>query len=160
MSHVSTYSIAHLRPMMRDRLAAQMQANALQMQANAVHFQAQLQANAQEWAAARQRVEEIVLSELHRNFMELAQRQEDAAGNLRLLLTVNSVAAPGKTGDVEILIKADNTLSVDVSNAPGQACKELTQPLEMALGTPISVHYKPEYHDGKVRLIDQQQNWG
>lgn len=148
MSHVSTYSIAHLRPMMRARLAAQ-------MQANIINSQAQIQAN----AAARQRAEEIVLSELSRNFMELAQRQEDAVGNLRLLLKVNSAAAPGKTGDVEILIKADNTLSVDVSNAPGQVCKELTQPLEMALGTPISVHYKPEYHDGKVRLTDQQQNW-
>ncbi|MCP2729026.1 DUF2997 domain-containing protein [Limnofasciculus baicalensis] len=148
MSHISTYSIAHLSPMIRDRLA--------QIQANSMNLQAQIQAN----AAARKRAEEIVLSELSRNFMELAQRQEDAAGNLRLLLKVNPQSAPGKTGDVEILIKSDNTLSIDVSNAPGQVCKELTQPLEMALGTPISVHYKPEYHDGKVRLMDSQQNWG
>ncbi len=103
-------------------------------------------------AAARQRAEQLVLSELQRNFIELVERQEDALGNLRLLLKVNPKAVPGKTGDVEITIKTDNTLTIDVSNAPGQACKQLTQPLEMALGTPISVHYKPEYHDSKVRL--------
>jgi hypothetical protein len=117
-----------------------------------------MQANAEGQAAARQKAEALVLSELRRNFVELTERKEDAVGNLRLLLKVSSKAAPGKSGDVEILINTDNTLSMEVSNTPGETCKQLTQPLEMALGNPISVQYKPEYYDSKVRLQNQYRH--
>jgi Protein of unknown function (DUF2997) len=123
-----------------------------------IYSLAMMQANAEGVAEARQRAEALVLSELRRNFVELAERQEDAIGNLRLLLKVSSKAAPGKTGEVEILINTDNTLTIDVNNAPGEACKQLTQPLEIALGSPISVQYKPEYYDYKVRLQENHRD--
>lgn len=134
MSHISTYRLAPLLP-------------SLLKDANLTSEEIR-----QREAEARKRAEELILSELQRSFLELAERQEDAAGNLRLLLKVNPQAAPEKTGEVEVVIKPDQTLTLDVSNAPGKACKELTQPLEMALGAPVSVHYKKEYYESKVRL--------
>ena len=149
MSHISTY---RLTPQLGASLANQ------SLRAN-INLQAQQYRNMQqeEFAESRRNAEQFVLSELRRNFIELADRQEDSVGNLRLLLRVNSRAVPGKVGDIEVLINSDNTLSIDVSNAPGPACKELTESLEIALGNPISVHYKPEYHDGKIRLNNGQR---
>jgi len=106
---------------------------------------------------ARERIERIVVSELRRNFLEVTERGEDAVGNLRLLLRVNQKSAPGKTGEVEITIKKDKTMEVDAGNAPGKACVELTKPLEMTFGPPLSVKYKQEYHQGKIRLPEQKK---
>lgn len=106
----------------------------------------------------REIAEKMILKELERNFINLTERQEDSMGNLKLLLKVNQKAVPGKTGEVEILINKDNTLTIDVSKAPGKACKELTQPLEMILGPPISVKYKQEYYDTKVPLNDRKKS--
>jgi len=104
-------------------------------------------------AEARRKAEELILSELNRNFIELVERQEDASGNLKLLLRVNQKAVPTKSGNVEIVIDSNKqTLKVDVSDAPGKACKEWTQPIELILGPPLSIHYKNEYYEGKVPL--------
>jgi hypothetical protein len=149
MSHISTYN---LTPQLGARLATQSLISNLKLQG-----QNRRNLQQEEFAKNRRNAEQLVLSELRRNFVELTSRQEDPVGNLRLLLRVNSRAVPGKTGEVEVLINSDNTLSIDVSNAPGSACKELTESLELALGNPISVHYKPEYHDGRVRLNDGQR---
>jgi hypothetical protein len=105
----------------------------------------------------RERVEQMVVSELSRNFLEVSTRCEDALGNLRLLLKVNEKSAPGKTGEVEITIKKDKTMEVDVSGAPGKACVELTKPLEMAFGPPLSVRYKSEFGQGKIRLPERKK---
>lgn len=104
----------------------------------------------------RERIEKLVVSELKRNFLEVSGRMEDTLGNLRLLLKVNEKSAPGKTGDVEITIKKDKTMAVDVSNAPGKACMELTKPLEMVFGPPLSVKYKTEFGQGKARLPERK----
>jgi hypothetical protein len=106
---------------------------------------------------ARERIEQIVVSELKRNFLEICERSEDALGNLRLLLKVNQESAPGKTGDVEITIKKDKTMEVDVGNAPGKSCVELTKLLEMTFGPPLSVKYKQEYHTGKICLPEPKK---
>ena len=105
----------------------------------------------------RERIEQIVVSELKRNFLEVSKRGEDALGNLSLLLKVNDKAAPGKTGDVEITIKKDKTMEVDAGNAPGKACVELTKPLEMTFGPPLSIKYKQEFHLGKIRLPERKK---
>lgn len=106
---------------------------------------------------SRERIEQIVVSELKRNFLDVSQRGEDALGNLRLLLRVDEKSAPGKTGDVEITIKKDKTMEVDAGNAPGKACVELTKPLETTFGPPLSVKYKQEYHQGKIHLPERKK---
>jgi hypothetical protein len=105
----------------------------------------------------RELIEKLVVSELKRNFLEVSGRMEDALGNLRLLLKVNEKSAPGKTGDVEITIKKDKTMSVDVSNTPGNTCVELTKPLEMVFGPPLAVKYKTEFRQGKARLPERKK---
>lgn len=105
----------------------------------------------------RGRIEKIVVSELKRNFLEISERSEDALGNLRLLLKVNEKSAPGKTGDIEVTIKKDKTMEVNAGNAPGKACVELTRPLEMVFGPPLSVKYKTEYGQGKIRLPERKK---
>jgi len=106
---------------------------------------------------SRERIEQIVVSELKRNFLEIFERAEDALGNLRLLLKVNEISAPGRTGDVAITIKKDRKMEVDVSNAPGKACVELTKPLEMSFGPPLSIKRKKEYYRGKIRSMKRKR---
>lgn len=105
----------------------------------------------------RERLEKIVVSELKRNFLEISERSEDALGNLRLLLKVNEKSAPGNSGDVKITLKKDKTMEVDVGNAKGKNCVELTKPLEMVFGPPLSVRYKPGYGKGRIRLAERKK---
>ena len=76
MSHISTYRLV---PQLGASLANQ------SLLAN-INLQAQQYRNMQqeEFAESRRNAEQFVLSELRRNFIELADRQEDSVGNLRL----------------------------------------------------------------------------
>ena len=106
MSHVSVYSLGAAL------LGAALAAEALNS----------AQRTARE-AEIRRRTEQLVLAELGRNFAEVVQRQTDAVGNLSAAVESQPRAVPGKTGTVEVVIKSDNTLTLDVAMRPGRPAR-------------------------------------